>query len=434
MLYEHLCQSCLASEIGEGGVSDEALARPLEAASGALERLRGVHRDKALPLLALPGREDDIAPCRDLATPFRERFDEVVVLGTGGSSLGGQTLAALVQDPHCAPDDGPRLTFLDTVDPDAVGALIARIDPARTGVVAISKSGGTAETLAQLLAILPVMESALGRAALAGHVAVITEAADSPLKRLADSHDLPRLDHDPGVGGRYSVLSNVGLLPALIAGLDPVALRRGARAVLDETLAAEDPRDAPPALGAAIAVALLNERQVRQSVLMPYVARLDTFGLWYRQLWAESLGKDGTGTTPIKALGPVDQHSQLQLYLAGPRDKLFTLIQLESAGRGPRLDTAPLADPALDYLSGRTLGDLLQVMARATAETLAGNGHPTRVIRLARLDEEVLGALFMHFMLETIVAADLLGVNPFDQPAVEQGKVLARRYLGEMAS
>jgi glucose-6-phosphate isomerase len=170
---------------------------------------------------------------------------------------------------------------------------------------------------------------------------------------------------------------------------------------------------------------------------MPYVSRLDAFGLWYRQLWAESLGKDGTGTTPINALGPVDQHSQLQLYLAGPRDKLFTLIQLASAGSGAKIELAAAGpgaagEDALAPLAGRRLGDLLDAMARATAETLVRNGHPLRLIRLARLDEEVIGALFMHFMLETIVAAGLLGVNPFDQPAVEESKVLARQYLAEM--
>jgi len=186
--------------------------------------------------------------------------------------------------------------------------------------------------------------------------------------------------------------------------------------------------EAPPALGAALAVAAMRAG-LSQTVLMPYVDRLAEFGLWFRQLWAESLGKDGQGTTPIRALGTVDQHSQLQLYLGGPRDKLFTLITAPSAGVGRRVDRALADDERLGYLAGRSLGDLLDAEARATYETLARNGRPTRLIALDRLDEAGLGALFMHFMLETILTARLIGVDPFDQPAVEEGKVLARRYL-----
>ncbi len=430
MLYEHLSETCLASRIGEGGLSEEALGRALEAAGLALEGLRAVHGRGGLPLLALPGRADDLEACRSVAAAYRARFAEVVVLGTGGSSLGGQAVTALA-----ARDGGPCLHFLDNVDPRTFEALLAGLDLEATGVLAISKSGATAETLAQLLALLPALEGAVGRAGLAERVTVISDPIPSPLRRLADRLGLPCLDHEPGVGGRYSVLSNVGLLPALLAGLDGARLRAGAAEVLRGCLAAGEPAQAPPALGAALSVGLLGERRITQSVLMPYVDRLDAFARWYRQLWAESLGKDGTGTTPISARGAVDQHSQLQLYLAGPRDKMFTLIQLETAGQGapidPALATGEEGDEALAYLRGRSLGDLMDAMARATAETLARGGHPTRVIRLARLDEEVLGALFMHFMLETIIAADLLGVNAFDQPAVEESKVLARQYLSE---
>ena len=431
MFYEHLSETCLAAQIGEGGLSEEGLAHALQATAPALARLREAAADGSLPLLQLPGRTDDLRACRNVAAAYREAFAQVLVLGTGGASLGGQTLAALVQRGPARPLGGPRLVFLDTVDPHEVEAVLAALEPAETGLLAISKSGGTAETLAQLMVILPRFAAALGEAALARHVTVISEAADNPLRRLAARYGLTCLDHEPGVGGRYSVLTNVGLLPALLAGLDAAALRRGAAGVLRETLEAAAPGAAAPALGAAIAVGLLNERRISQSVLMAYVSRLDAFGLWFRQLWAESLGKDGTGTTPIRALGPVDQHSQLQLYLDGPRDKLFTLIQLDTAGAGPAVDPDLAGDPALAYLGGRHLGDLLDAMARATAEALAKHGHPVRVIRLTRLDAEVLGALFMHFMLETIIAAELLGVDPFGQPAVEEGKLLVRHYLDE---
>jgi glucose-6-phosphate isomerase len=151
------------------------------------------------------------------------------------------------------------------------------------------------------------------------------------------------------------------------------------------------------------------------------------------QLWAESLGKDGKGTTPLGALGPVDQHSQLQLFIAGPRDKLFTVVTVDCAGRGPRLDASLAARAGEPDFANRTIGDLVAAQGRATAETLAKNGCPVRTIHLARLDEYTLGALLMHFMLETVIAARLLGVDAFDQPAVEEGKVLAKRYLAQAA-
>jgi glucose-6-phosphate isomerase len=239
------------------------------------------------------------------------------------------------------------------------------------------------------------------------------------------SHDVPILDHDPGVGGRFSVLSNVGLLPAAVCGLDIGAIRSGAAAALAPVLDNKKPQDVPAAVGAALSIAIAKPI----TVMMAYADRLDRFTKWFVQLWAESLGKDGKGTTPIAALGPVDQHSQLQLYIAGPRDKLFTVVTVGSAGRGPRIDAALAGRAHEPGLGGKTIGDLVAAQGRATAETLAKNGCPVRTIHLDKLDEAALGELLMHFMLETIIAAHLLGVDPFDQPAVEEGKVLAKKYL-----
>jgi glucose-6-phosphate isomerase len=185
----------------------------------------------------------------------------------------------------------------------------------------------------------------------------------------------------------------------------------------------------PAAVGAALAVAIAETKAKHISVLMAYADRLERFTRWYVQLWAESLGKDGKGTTPLAALGPVDQHSQLQLFIAGPRDKLFTVITVDAAGRGPRI-AADLAQACGEPgFAGKTIGDLVAAQGRATAETLARNGCPVRTMHLDRLDEASLGELLMHFMLETIIAARLLGVDAFDQPAVEEGKVLAKQYL-----
>jgi glucose-6-phosphate isomerase len=425
MIYRHLTDNCFATRIGDGGLSDDAFAKALAATAPALESLRARHADGSLPLLRLPARRDDLATLEDVAARMRDRFDDVVVLGTGGSSLGGQAVHALA-DPAAT---GPRLHFVDNVDPHTFLALLDRLDLGGAGFLVITKSGGTAETLTQMLLCLDRLRAAVGADAVAEHFTLISEPGDSPLRRLSNRWKLACLDHDPGIGGRYSVLSLVGLLPAMIAGLDGAALRAGAAGVLDATLEASDPSASEPAVGAAVSIGLLRERGATITVLMPYADRLATFGLWFRQLWAESLGKDGTGTTPAPATGAVDQHSQLQLYLAGPRDKMYTLIALDSAGTGPRVAADLADDAALAYLRGRTMGDLLDAEQRATADTLARNGRPVRSFRLARLDEATLGALFMHFMLETIIAAHLLGVNPFDQPAVEEGKALARAYL-----
>jgi glucose-6-phosphate isomerase len=167
------------------------------------------------------------------------------------------------------------------------------------------------------------------------------------------------------------------------------------------------------------------------SVMMAYADRLERFTRWYVQLWGESLGKNGKGTTPVAALGPVDQHSQLQLWLAGPRDKLFSILTLDAANTGPRIDKKLAAFAGEKDFGGKKIGDLVAAQGRATADTLAKNGCPVRTFHVAKCDERALGGLMMHFMLETIVAAHLLGVDPFDQPAVEEGKVLAKRYLAE---
>jgi glucose-6-phosphate isomerase len=429
MFYQQQIDDTFSEAVGGNGLSARAFERELEQALPALREVRRRHKDGSLPLLRLPAARDDLAALKPHAERLR-RMAHVVVLGTGGSSLGGQTLLALADGGFGPPPGVPKLWFMDNVDPATFAELLSRLDPAQTAFVAISKSGGTAETLAQLFVVLQALEAKLGKAKIADHLLTITEPKDNPLRKIAQRIGGEILDHDPGVGGRFSVLSLVGLLPAMIAGLDAAAIREGAASVLDPALAAKEATDSEPAVGAALSVALWRERGIGTTVLMPYVDRLAYFGLWYRQLWAESLGKRGRGTTPIRAMGTVDQHSQLQLYLDGPADKLFTLIIRDTAGEGAKIRRDMLdGDKSLTYLADRSLGDLLLAEANATAATLAKNGRPTRVLRIARLDERVMGALLMHFMLETIIAADLLRVDAFDQPAVEEGKVLTRQYL-----
>lgn len=429
MFYSHVIDDALESKVGKQGLHRAALDRELANVSRALDKFRQWKADGTLPLLSLPGTRDDLALLKPHAARFA-RFEHVVVLGTGGSSLGGQTLVAL-KDQGFGPQNGrPKLWFMDNVDPSTFTELAARLPLARTGLIVISKSGTTAETLTQFLTLLPEFEAKVGKDKLAEHVIAITEPSDNPLGRLAGRIGCPILDHDPKVGGRFSVLSLVGLLPAMIAGLDVGAVREGAASVLDPVLQASDAGDLPPAVGAALSIGLAKERGIGTTVLMPYCDRLGYFGFWYRQLWAESLGKGGNGTTPVRAMGTVDQHSQLQLYLGGASDKMFTVLILDTAGKGRKIAPEALGgDKALAYLENQSLGDLLLAEADATAATLVKNGRPTRIMRISTLDERVMGALMMHYMLETMFAAHLLGVDAFDQPAVEEGKILTRQYL-----
>lgn len=432
MSFDHDIVRCFSEAIGQNGLDRSAFEPVLARTADSLGELAAMRRQSALPLLDLPTARDDLIHPAAVAERLSRDSDHVVLLGTGGSSLGGQTLAALAESPFGPRPGRPKLHFLDNIDPVSFEAMFRELDLSRTGFLVVSKSGATAETLMQVLTVLPEVERAVGRDRVAERFAVITEPNANPLRRLAERRGIEILDHDPGVGGRYSALSLVGLLPAMIAGLDAVAIRQGAAEALDRALIA-NPADSGPALGAALNVALYWQKRVSTTVLMPYADALASFGLWFRQLWAESLGKDGTGTTPIRALGTVDQHSQLQLYLAGPADKFYTLILLPRAGMGAPVDAALAEDRALSDFAGHSMGDLLEAEQRATLETLAANGRPVRAITLGRLDERAMGALMMHFMLETIIAADLLGVNPFDQPAVEEGKRLARGHLAGLA-
>jgi glucose-6-phosphate isomerase len=408
-----------------------SLDRELARATPALDKFRRWKDDGTLPLLKLPARRDDLEALRPHAERFA-RFDHVVVMGSGGSSLSGKTLVAL-KDQGYGPVKGlPKLHFMDNVDPATFAAMTGQLPLDRTGFLPISKSGGTPETLMATFTAIAAIESRLGKKALATNMLAITEATDNPLRKLMTRYGATILDHDPKVGGRYSALSLVGMLPAMIAGVDCIAIREGAASVLDPVLAARDTKALAPAVGAALSIGLSKERGINITVLMPYVDRLETFAFWYRQIWAESLGKNGTGTTPIRAMGTIDQHSQAQLYLGGPVDKLFTILIQDTAGQGTRLTPEMLGgDKALDYLSGQSMGDLLLAEADATAATLVKSGRPVRIIRIPAVDEKVMGALMMHYMLETMFAAELWGVDAFDQPEVEASKVLTRRYLSQ---
>lgn len=378
--------------------------------SNALDTFRTAYQNGHLPALSLVEQKEDIDVYRTAATQFAD-FEDILILGTGGSSLGGRTLCAL------SIQQKTRLHFLDNIDPHTFSFLFQKINLKKTGVLVISKSGSTVETLMQLLVCLQRFEGNPTQR----HFIVITKPTDSPLRKIAQTHNWLCLDHSTHVGGRYSCFSSVSLIPALLSNLDPFAFRKGGYDVLQEHLTL----DTPPALkGAAISVYLEKHHGKTQTVMLPYADQLDSFSLWYRQLWAESLGKNGKGTTPIRALGTTDQHSQLQLYLDGPKDKFFTLIAPNWTGQGDRISSSLIPE-----FQGKTMGDLFSAEQKATYETLLRHKCPTRLITLDDLNEYTLGALMMHFMIETILTSYLIDVNAFDQPSVEEGKRLAREYL-----
>jgi glucose-6-phosphate isomerase len=228
----------------------------------------------------------------------------------------------------------PRLHFIDNLDPLSFETMLAALPLATTRFVTISKSGGTAETLMQTIAALSAVKQA-GLDPRNGFLGISEPAKEGKrngLRDLLEKHQVALLNHDPNVGGRYSALTNVGLLPAAVLGLDIGAIRRGAAAARRPGQDKKKPADVAAAVGAALAVGLAESKAKSISVLMAYSDKLERLTRWYVQLWAESLGKNGKGTTPIGALGPVDQHSQVQLYIAGPRDKLFNIVLVKGAG------------------------------------------------------------------------------------------------------
>ncbi len=430
---------CGAAAIGATGLTDAELAHWTDRLAGPLADLQRAHADGSLPHLRVPEATADIAAAEAAMAALSEGAGTIVFLGTGGSSLGGQALAQLNgwNLPGGADESQlgrPRTRFYDNLDAVTLERALERLDLARTRFVVISKSGATPETLSQAVAALGAVQARGLGDQIPRMFLAIADPPGAPdrlsgLRALCRDLSIPVLAHEPGVGGRFSVLTNVGLVAAIARGLDVRALRAGAAAAVRPIVEGVAPSAFAPAVGAAVAIALARERGVRVNVMMPYADRLARFGDWYVQLWAESLGKQGRGTTPVACLGPLDQHSQLQLFMDGPNEHFITVVRAPSAGLGPRLDADLCQRAGIGFLAGRPLGDLVAAQAEAVPEALGKAGRPVRRMVLDRLDETAFGALLMHMMLETILAARLLDVDAFDQPAVELAKVLTRERL-----
>ncbi len=438
--------ACLEQAIGEVGLKPAELQAWLDKLAPRFEFLQGEAQSRSLPHIRILYEERDIAEARAAYARLVEGAGTLVIFGTGGSSLGGQALAQLggwfiPGDDRLGQNERPRLRFYDNLDALSLVKGLDVHDLATTRFIVISKSGNTAETLSQTLIAMQRIKAAGLESAIPKMFLGVTEAerpgVANGLRSLFGTLGIPMLPHPDDIGGRYSAFTIVGLLPAIARGLDAAAFRAGGRAAIEAVASAKTPADFAPALGAALSAAFAKERCVRAMVMMPYADRLARFSHWYVQLWAESLGKcDREGTTPVAALGPVDQHSQLQLYLGGAQHHLTTIVRSAEfpAEDTPPMDAALAAAAGASYLGGHTVGQVVMAQSKAIGDAFVAHKRPVRIIEYARLDEFTLGWLMMHFMLETILTADLLGVDPFDQPAVELGKKLTKEYLAKMAA
>jgi glucose-6-phosphate isomerase len=425
-----------------GGVTDAELAAAADDFRAAHEAVKDDHEAGRLGFIDLPVHHRCRDQVNDYAARARGRFRDVVVLGIGGSALGPIALRTALRPPGWNDlSEGergglPRLHVLDNVDPITIAALLARLDLKRTLFVVTSKSGGTAETMAQYLVVRDRLERTVG-GAVADHLVFVTDPERGALRALARAEGIAALDVPANVGGRFSVLSPVGLLPAALIGIDTAGLLSGAAEMARRCATATLSEN--PAGSYAVLQWLSHTAHGRGThVFMPYADALRDFAAWFVQLWAESLGKirpDGAsvGPTPVAALGATDQHSQVQLFMEGPADKTVTFLAVDDRGDDVAIPAGATASD-LAYLGGHTLGELLAVEQKATAGALARRGRPNMTLHLERVDAHHVGGLIMLLELATAYAGQLYGVNAFDQPGVELGKQFAYAMLGRPGS
>ncbi len=432
--------------LGADGLAAADLDAIAERAAAAVDTTRAQRAAGDIGFLDLP---DDSALARramDFARDLPEHIDTMVILGIGGSSLGPQAVYRALAHPYDqlrprAPGMPRRVFFPDNPDPVTFRALLDMCSVERTVFAVVTKSGGTAETAAQLLVVADHIEAKLGKDALRKHLIAITDPQNGSLRALVNELDLVSFPIPPSVGGRFSVLTAVGLVPAAVAGLDVTGLLDGARSMRDRAVAADTSSQLAhnPALMLAATLHLHHMQRGRPMVVvMPYVDSLYSIADWFRQLWAESLGKqvdlDGNtvnvGPTPIAARGATDQHSMLQLFSEGPPDKTFIVLGAEERGAEVTIPSRFSEHSAYGYLGGRGMGELLDAELRGTVASLLGRGRPTATITLDRVDSFAVGELFMLFEAATAFAGSLYHVNPYDQPGVEEAKQLAYASLG----
>ena len=403
------------------------------------ERKDGKHRYRDLP--------QDGSMLRLVQAAVRRcagKFENLVVLGIGGSALGNIALQTALSPPYHnlltgRARRGPRLFVMDNVDPVQFGNLLDVLGTGlrRTLFNVISKSGETAETASQFLIVHDLLARKLGKKALTSNTLVTTDPEGGTMRGIVEAEGYDALPVPPGVGGRFSVLSAVGLFSAGMCGIKIDKLLAGA-AVMGKRVAVPAVKKNPAALLALLLHAFYL-RGKRLHVMLPYSFQLKDLADWYRQLWAESLGKQQdvegqpvtVGPTPIKALGTTDQHSQVQLYREGPNDKVFIFLEVAKFGRDVKIPRVTGMPEELAYLQGQSLGTLLNAEKRATEYALVASRRPCLTIRFPVVSEETVGQFIMLWEAATSIMGGLLNINPYDQPAVQTGKEFTFALMGK---
>ncbi len=423
--------SDLAVETNHLQISEKDLSFPdLESIKKGVYDL---YRLRQLPVFELSHQADHLSQIVQTAQKLRQEFETLLVLGIGGSALGTQFLAEALAYSKV---NALRKHFYlcDHLDADIWNLWKHEIDFKKTLIVVVSKSGRTIETLAAYLFFKKALEEQVG-ASSQKHFVFITDPREGMLRKIAQEESITSFDISPGIGGRYSVLSPVGLFPAAFLGIPIAELVAGGAAVVEKCLTSSHSQLNPP-LQSALAHWVHEQKGRSLRVMFPYGAKLKTFGSWFAQLWAESLGKKyslkgeaiHTGTTPIASVGPADQHSQLQLYLEGPDDKVVTFIRSEEADHDIRLPETALSTNGVQ-LKNLSVHALQKAEQQATAQALTEVGRPHQTIVMRHVDPYHVGQLIVFSELETIYSGALHNINPFDQPAVELIKKNIPKFL-----
>lgn len=418
--------------IGDEGISEQEIEAQREAAKDAYQYLEKNRGKGWMGWTELPYNQEEVV--RDIiytAAEVRAKFKNFVVLGIGGSALGPMAaFNALCHLRYNELDEdkrGVKFYVEDNVDPERMKSLLDIIDVKDTCFNVITKSGATSETMSQYLIITDLLRRKCGKD-WAKHIIATTSRSKGNLIKLAAAEGFKTYYIPDGVGGRFSELCPVGLLPAAVLGIDIIGLLRGA-ANMDNAANSSDPYKNAP-LMAAVLQYLAMKKGKNISVMMPYADSLKLMADWYCQLWGESLGKAAdiegnivhVGQTPVKALGVTDQHSQVQLYTEGPFDKVITMIGVENFRHDVKIADGAEQFPDVNFLCGHTLGELINTERRATEYALTRSKHMNRTIMLEDVCAESIGELMMFFQLETAYCGKLLGIDAFNQPGVEEGK------------
>ena len=353
---------------------------------------------------------------------FSKNKNKFIIFGTGGSNLGSRALINTL----CSKEK-KIIKFYDNVDPISFQTSMQNINVNSTGFIIISKSGQTPETLSQFACLIELFIQINKIKEFYQNCLIITENNSNPLRKIAKNNNCMIIDHESDIGGRFSVFSSVGMVPAIIAGLDVNKIHKGAIDIIDN-IENDNYLNLIKLLPELFAFSD-SFKNIKTSVLMTYSDSLYFFGKWYLQLWAESVGKLNKGITPIHSIGTTDQHSQLQLFLDGPKDKFFTFISTNHSNKGLKINYEILNEKPTSYLAGKYMGDLMEAEQKATINTFIKKKFYLREIHIPNVDEFSIGQLMALSIVETILTCRNLEIDAFNQPAVEEGKLLTKEYL-----